>query len=347
MSAIAGTVLENAVLMAKDRFTKFEKRRPDLGVAGAFMAYGETLVDSGTLAGNRKSARRQSNIVVLNRQTTPIRDKRSVNITPVGSTSAKVGLNWKTYGFDVGVVESINADNYITATADLANQLEQGIRDVIKALDADFATFLELGKYSALPVTSLMGINGGAYTTDQKNIWVNLPAVMRNLELEGPYHMLSNVEALANLTELSIHGTYNDENRQKLISNYEFGYSKNLSPGTSKEVYFAVPTGSLAMVPWVEYDCRKPGGRGSYDGGTFYDTMTLEFTALGGERFSLEFGFMYKGAPADYSATLPGLERAWADAWSLFVDVAPIKAYSSEAGKSPIVKILAGQPVAA
>ncbi|GAB2582435.1 hypothetical protein [Spirosoma areae] len=341
MAAIAGTVLENAVLMARDRFMNFEKRRPDLGVVGAFNKYGDNLIDAGTMKKNRASARRQTNIVVLNRQQTVVRDTRSVNITPMGSTSAKVGLNWKSYGFDVGVVESINADNYITAQADLANQLEQGIRDVLKAIDADFATFLELGKYSALPASTLMAISGGAYLTTQKDIWVNLPAVMRNLELDGPYHMLSNIEALANLTELSIHGTYNDQNRQKLIQNYEFGYSKNLNPGTSNEVYYAVPTGSLAMVDWVEYDCRKPGGRGSYDGGLYYDTMTLEFTALGGEKFSLTFGFMYRGEAQDKSAILPGLERAYADAWSLFVDIAPIKAYSSEAGKSPVVKVLA------
>lgn len=346
MAAIAGTVLETAILMAKDRFMKFEKRRPDLGVVAAFNAYGESLVDKETLKKNRASARRQSNIVVLNRQATTIRDKRSVNITPMGSTSAKVGLNYKTYGFDVGVIESINADNYITAQADLANQLEQGIRDVLKAVDADFSTFLELGKYSALPASSLMGIAGGAYTTTQTDLWVNLPAVMRNLELDGPYHMLSNIEALANLSNISTYGQANERNLEKLIKNYEFGYSKNLTPGTSKEVYYAIPTGSLAMVPWIEYDCRKPGGRGSYDGGLYYDTMALEFTALGGEKFVLEFGYMYKGEASDQSAILPGLERAYGDAWSLFVDIAPIKAYSSEAGKSPVVKILAGQPVA-
>lgn len=341
MAAIAGTVLENAVIMAKDRMMEFEKRRPDLGVVAAFNKYGNQLVDKATLIKNRASARRQTNIAVLNRQTTPIKNTRSVNITPVGSTSAKVGLNWQTYGFDVGITESINADNSISAAADLANQIDQSVRDLLKAVDADFSTFIELGKYSALPASSLMSINGGAYQTTTKDIWVNVPAVMRNLELQGPYHMLSNIEALANLTEISTHGTYNDQNRQKLIDNYEFGYSKNLSPGSSKEVYYAIPTGSLAMVPWIEYDCRKPGGRGSYDGGLYYDTMTLEFTALGGEKFSLEMGYMYKGEAMDKSAILPGLERAYTDAWSFFVDIAPIKAYSSEAGKSPIVKILA------
>ena len=341
MAAIAGTVLENAVLMASDKFMKFEKRRPDLGVVGAFTKFGDNLVDNATIKKNRASARRVQNIAVLNRQNTTVYNQRSLVHVPMGSTSAKVGLNWNTYRFDVGVTEAISADNYISASADLANQLDQGIRDVLKAVDADFATFIETGKYSALPASSLMGISGGAYLTDQKSIWINTPAVMRNLELEGPFHMLSNVEALANLTELSIHGTYNDQNRQKLISNYEFGYSKNLSPGASKEVYYAIPTGSLAMVDWIEYDCRKPGGRGSYDGGEFYDSMTLEFTALDGQAFSLTFGYRYLGGGQDKSGILPGLERAYTDSWQLAVDIAPVKAYSSEAGKSPIVKILA------
>ncbi|AKD55025.1 hypothetical protein [Spirosoma radiotolerans] len=341
MAAIAGTVLENAVLMATDRFQQFEKRRPDLGVVGAFTKYGENLIDAATIKKNRASARRTQNIAVLNRQQTTIYDTRSLTHAPMGSTSAKVGLNWKTYRFDVGVTEAINADNYISASADLANQLEQGIRDVLLAMDADFTTFTELGKYSALPASSLMGISGGAYQTTQKDLWINLPAVMRKLMLQGPYHMLSNVEALANLTNVSTYGQANQQNLQKLINNYEFGYSPNINPGGSKEAYYAIPTGSVAMVDWVEYDCRKPGGRGSYDGGEFYDTMTLEFTALGGEQFSLTFGFRYLGGGQDKSAILPGLERAYTDSWQLAVDVAPVKAYSSEAGKSPIVKILA------
>lgn len=341
MAAIAGTVLENAVLLATDKFTKFEKRRPDLGIVGAFNSEESGLVDEATIKKNRASPRRVQNIAVLNRQQTTIYDTRSLIHAPMGSTSAKVGLNWKTYRFDVGVTEAINADNYITAQADLANQLEQGIRDVLKQMDADFATFLELGKYSALPSSSLMSINGGAYQTTQKDLWINLPAVMRGLELDGPYHMISNVEALANLTYVSTYGAANQQNLQKLIDNYVFSYSKNVNPGASREAYYAIPTGSLAMVPWTEYDCRKPGGRGSYDGGEYYDEMTLEFMALGGQKFSLTFGFRYLGGGQDKSAILPGLERAYTDSWQLAVDVAPVKAYSSEAGKSPIIKVLA------
>ncbi|WP_338871699.1 hypothetical protein WBJ53_26075 [Spirosoma sp. SC4-14] len=341
MASIAGTVLETAVMMFKDKFLEFEMRRPDMGVVGAFDKYGKALIDEATIKKNRASARRPQYIAVLNRQSTPVRDTRSTTITPVGSTSAKVGLNWKTYGFDVGVTEAINADNQITAAADLANQLEQGVRDVLLAMDADGTTFLETGKWSALPASSLMSISGGAYQTTQKELWINLPAVMRKLMLNGPYHMLSNVEAIANLTNVSTYGAANQQNLQKLINNYEFGYSGNINPGASREAYYAVPIGSLARVDWVEYDCRKPEGRGSYDGGVYYDTITLEFTALGGETISLTFGFLYIAQPADKSAILPGLERAYTEGWSLFLDSAYVKSYSSEAGKSPVVKILA------
>lgn len=343
MSAIAATTLEKAVLRARDKFMAFEKRRPDLGTVEAFDKYTNLLVQENQIKSLRASARRPVEIAVLTNQTGTIKTERSLTITPDTTVSAKVPFTWDTFGFDVGVTEAVNADNYISAEEDLADQIYQRMRDLLKELDAQGAAFLEAGKWSSLPTTSLMGISGGAYTTTTDKIFINAPAVMRNLELQGPYHALSNVEALANRTNISTFGQYNQQNLEKLMGGYEWGYSKNLEPGEgNQEVYYMVPTGSLGLMSWVEYDCRA--GRGSYDAGYKYDTMTMEFTSLSGYNFSVEMGFLYIGEGKNMSATLPGLERAYTEAWSFFVDVSFVKAYSSESGVSPIVKMVAEAP---
>jgi len=335
--SIAATVLQKAIFMATQNMMSFEKRRPDLGVVEAFDKYTNLLVPATAIANARKSASRPIEITVLNRMTTPIMTKRSKDLTGGNSNSARLGLNWQTYGFGVGVTESINADNDISAQADLANQIEQGIRNMLVQVEIYLAGFIETGKYSALPTSSLMSIAAGAYTTTTEDIFINTPAVLRNLELQGPYHMLSNVEAMANRTRMSTFGANNQQNLQKLLENYEFGYSKSLAPGTgNKEVYYAIPTGSLALIPWVEYDARvgKPG----------YGVMELTFTSLSGYTYTLPMGYMTKGGPQDKSAVRDGLERAYTEAWDFFVDLAAVKAYSSEAGKSPIVKMIANDP---
>jgi len=338
-SDLSASVFTNAVLKAKDAMMAFEKRRPDLGVIEAYDKYKNGIITPAEQARLRASARRPVETVVRKRSNPNVLTTRTITGPPTGSQTAKVGLNYQTYGGVVGVVESINADNYLTATDDLAGQIEDLMRSICLKLEADGVDFLEAGKYSGLPVSSLMGAPvGGAYLTNTKDMWLQLPAVMRKLEMTGPFHLISNIEALASVIEKQTFGTYNQQNLERLLAGYEFAYSPKISAGAGQfATYYTIPTNSLSITQWVEFDCRK--GIGSYDSGKKYYTMPFTFTSLSGYTFTLEFGIVYVGKTEDNSAILPGLERSYAEYWYPFVDIAFAKAYSSEAGKSPIVKL--------
>ena len=338
-SDLSATVFTKAVLKAKDRLMAFEKRRPDLGVIEAFDKYKNGIITPAEMARQRASARRPVEIAVRKKSTPSILSTRTISAVPTGSQTAMMGLTYKTYGAAVGVVEAINADNYLDAEDDLAGQLEDFMRALLIELDSDGTDFLEVGKYASLPTSSLMGAPvGGAYETDTKNIFLHLPAVMRKLMMTGPYHLISNVEALATVLEKQTFSTYNSQNLEKLLAGYEFGYSPNITPATGDfATYYAIPTNSLSMVQWTEYDCRRKVG--SYDSGKYYYTMPFTFTSLSGYQFTIDFGIVYVGKTEDNSARLPGLERSYAEYWYPFVDIAFAKQYSSVAGESPVVKL--------
>lgn len=337
-SNLTATTFVNAVLKAKDRLMAFEKRRPDLGAVEAFDRYKNGVINPSQIAQERKSARRPVDIPVRKKSTQTILTTRTISSTPDGSQTAKVGLNWNTYGFAVGVNESVNEDNYLSAEDDLAGQIEDALRAMLLRLDSDAVDFLEAGKYTSLPTSSLVGAPvGGAYRSNTKDFFIQTPAVMRKLEMTGPYHVIANVETLAMLTEKQTFGTYNQQNLEKLLTGYEFAYSPNVDVDAGDfATLYTIPTNSLGMVTWTEYDCRR--GIGSFDSGLKYYTMPISFTSLSGYTFTIEFGVVYVGKTVDASAILPGLERSYAEFWYPFFDVAYVKQYSSVSTESSIVK---------
>ncbi|GAB3948364.1 hypothetical protein GCM10028805_22570 [Spirosoma harenae] len=337
-SDLSATVFNSAVLKAKDRLMAFEKRRPDLGVLEAFDKYKNGIINPTEHARLRASARRPIETVVRKKSTPTVLSTRTISATPNGSQTAKVTLSYNTYGGAVGVTEAINADNYLDATDDLAGQIEDLIRAICLQLETDGTSFLEAAKYTSLPTSSLFGAPvSNAYETTTKDVFMQLPAALRKLGMTGPFHMISNVEALATITEKQTFGAYNQQNLEKLLAGYEFAFSPSISANSgSFSKNYVIPTNSLSMVQWTEFDCRK--GIGSYDAGKKYYTMPFTFTSLSGYTFTIEFGVVYVGATVDKSAVIPGLERSWTEAWYPFVDIAFAKAYSSDTS-SPIVKV--------
>lgn len=338
-SDLSASVFTNAVLKAKDAMMAFEKRRPDLGVLEAFDKYKSGIITPSEQTRLRASARRPVETVVRKKSTPTVLSTRTIAGEPTGSQTAKVGLTYNTYGGIVGVVESINADNYLDATDDLAGQIEDLMRAICLQLETDGVSFLEAGKYSSLPTSSLFGAAvGGAYNTTTKDLFLQLPAAMRKLMMTGPFHMIGNVEGMATVTEKQTFGAYNQQNLERLLAGYEFAWSPSISAAAGAfSTNYVIPTNSLSMTQWTEYDCRK--GIGSYDAGKKYYTMPFTFTSLSGYTFTLEFGIVYRAATVDNSAILPGLERSYAEYWYPFVDIAFAKSYSSVAGTSPIVKV--------
>lgn len=337
MPLLSATVLTDAVINATDRMTRHERRLNDTDVIGVFYEGTNSLVNEARVVEARASARRPTQIPVLQRHVTPLRTTRRIVEDPTMSTSEMVNLTWSTVGFEVGRQEAVNADNYIEAVADLGHQIEQGIRTVIESLDATGVTTLNAARNASLQnLTGLDGVTvvSNSYQVPNNKFFPYLPTIMRKNAIQGPYTVISNIEALATLTEMSTFGTYNQQNLEKLAQNYRIGYSSAITPEAgSSQKSFVFPTDSVGMLQWTEYDCRV--GR-TYDLLQYYE-MPIDITTPTGINIKLNFGVKYSAGAKDLSAKLSGLERAFAETWGLYVDVAFITEYSSD-DTSPIVK---------
>lgn len=343
MALLAATVLEDAVIMAQKRMTDHENRITNTDAVAMFAQGVNSLVDAATFASLRASARRPVKIPVLQRLDTPVRTVRQINESPTMATSAFVTPTWQTVGFAVGRQEAVNADNAFEASVELSHQITSGIRKVVTYIDDLCVDVLDTAKYATPPASALTGVTvaSGAYEMSQAKFYANLPAIMEKLDILGPYSILSNVEALAQITEMGTYQTYNQVNLAKLYEGYNIGYSSNIAPEDNYiQKSYVLPNNSVGMLQWTEFDARQ--GR-DYDLLKYFE-MPISFTTKRGQNITLNFGVRYAAGSTDLSAKLSGLERAFAETWGLYVDIAFVTQYSSDS-TSPIVKFNIPQPV--
>lgn len=343
MALLAATVLEDAVIMAQDRMTSYEERLTDTDVIAMFFQGANALVSADEVVAARASARRPVKIPVLTRLDTPVRTARQINESPTMSTSAFVTPTWQTVGFAVGRQEAVNADNYKAAAEDLSHQISSGIRKIVEHIDNLAVGVLDAAKYATPPASAISGVTvaSGAYEMTQAKFYSSLPALMKKLNIQGPYSILSNVEALAQITEMGTYAQYNQQNLAKLYEGYNIGYSSNIDPETDYiQKSYVLPTNSVGLLQWTEYDARV--GR-NHDLLKYFE-MPISLTTPKGQQITLNFGVKYSAGATDLSAKLSGLERAFAETWGLYVDIAFVTQYSSDS-TSPIVKFNIPQPV--
>lgn len=336
MPLLSETVLVDAVMNATERMTRHEQRLSDTDTIALFYEGTNILANQEQVAALRTSQRRPVSFPVLQKHDTPLRTARRISTSPTMSTSAMVDLTWQTIGFEVGREEAVNADNYISATMDLANQIQKGIQAVVKSLDSTCTTVLNNARNADLSSLDLQGVsvNSNAYEVAQNKFYSYLPTIMRKNEIEGPYAIVSNIEGLATLTEMSTYGIYNQQNLEKLYQNYSHNYSSKIIPESGySQKSFVFPTGSVGMLQWTEYDSRVGRNLESLQ----YYEMPISLTTPSGRNITLNFGVMYQCGPQDLSAKTAGLERAFTERWGLYVDVAFLTEYSSD-DTSPIVK---------
>lgn len=344
MALLSATVLEDAVIAAQDRMTRHENRLTDTDVVGLFYQGTSNLVSGDEVKALRQSASRPVKIPVVQRLDTTVRTTRRITGSPTLSTSAFVTTSWNTVGFEVGVERAVNQDNYISAQKDLENQIYHGIRRVIESLDSTATGVLDAAKNTALVASTLpdVTIASSAYEVPQASLYSYLPTLMKKNNIQGPYSIVSNVEGLAQITQMSTQDRYNQAYLAKLYEGYNIGYSSNITAETGyAQKAYVLPNESVGMIQWTETDCRDA----VIDSPLLsYYEMPISLTTPKGQDITLNFGVKYSAGPMDLSAKRAGLERAFAERWEFYVDVAFLTEYSSDT-TSPIVKFNIPQPV--
>jgi hypothetical protein len=204
-------------------------------------------------------------------------------------------------------------------------------RDPTKALELTLAAYLESTKWTAPPASNVDGVTlgTGKYVMPADQFILKAPVVMEELELFGRFADVHNIGAVARRREIATFGRANTQNLDQYQDEMDYFRSNKVAVASGEiETHFLYPQGSLGLINWIENDARM--GRESFDG--FYTVVVDPF-------FGFEWAVFVKQDRADMSATGGvGLERATVTRFDFAASFAPVSPYSSQVGKSPIVK---------
>lgn len=335
--SLALTVLEKAVEPSTATMQKFENAMPDDSIIRAFRSGTDQIINEADYKAAKVSLRRPVDIPVLKAESFFVNTVRQINPTPNVVSSARVALNFSTYTFSFIISDDINADNYISKEAEIRQAIFNGImssmfNDPAKALEVNLATYLEANKRTSLPTSTVPGvtIGTGAYEMDAQQYIIKAPVVARELKMYGKLMDIGNVGMLARQREIQTYGAGNAQNLDQFNRQFNYYSSFSLPVTAGKlETHFLVPQGMLGLVEWVEGAARR--GATPHDG---------RFTIVQDPFFGFQWGVFITEERADLSATYgTGLERAVTTRYDFALSVAPVSAYSSVAGVTPILKV--------
>lgn len=331
------TTLEKAVQPSSRAMTQFENRMPQDSIIRAFQDGTSGLINERAYVAAKKSLSRPVDIAVLKYEPVFVDTIRKINPTPNIAASAKVTLNWSTIAFSFLVSEDINESNYIAMADEVRQMMFNSImssmyRDPTKALELTLAAFLEANKMTQLPtVTSPgIGISGGAYEMTAEKYLLAAPVVMTELENYGPYADIANIGTVARRREEATYGRNNSRDLSQFSDQFKYYMSnKIVVPDGKIESHFLLPQNSVGMLNWVEPAAVR---RDTPHDGT-YSVVRDPFVGL-------DWGVFTIKERADLSGTYgPGFERAVTTRFDFATSIAPLTAYSSQPGVTPIVKM--------
>lgn len=343
MALLDATIFQKGTSIATDTFKQDELRKPEMGIVKGFMEGTNRVVRADELT-KMRDPKRPVEVAVLKRFDPTIGTVRALDITPEQSQSAVVALNWFTRRFSLISVGAYNASNWFSAAQQLAFDLENNLRAVYgtsgNSLSAYLVAFLESSINQALPATAIPGltVNGSnnKVTAAINDFYIKVPAYLREMQLQGPYHDFANVGAYAQELYRKTMGQYQNQNLSMLGSGFDTTFDTGIAPsGSDIELHYLAPKGTLGLLNWVEHDARsKSGGvtgEGSYEEGRFMFTWV--------DPFGTSWGVLYTAKYKDLSGTYGvGFERVYVRQWDFAADFAAVKAYSSTSNRSVVVK---------
>jgi hypothetical protein len=339
------TAMAEAAIRARSLFEQFEGRFSIYGGLKPYMDGANALLPKDSLE-RLKSQQNARSVVfpILTKQTLSVITARSCVIAGTSAVSAKPTISKITKGFEIAIYPKVNDNNYISETDEFANQLTNGLRSVLPALDTYAAGQLEAGKNTALATTNLPGVAivGNAYQIDNAHrdrLYFYLRTLMEKNDIGSS--VLANIgstESLDLLLQYESKGTYNDQNLAGVlngdvpsaISNFRNYRSNRITNGTGvAETHYIVPFGMIGVFMWNDSDAvNKRGGPNGAKAYTFNDGV-----------IGITWDVYEEPICSDLTATYgAGYERTLGTRYQFAADFGFYSAYSSDTTK-PIVKV--------
>lgn len=334
--AITNTQLNDAIILVSEgQMGTQENRLSMYGALKAFQTEAPGLLPVETVETIKKSARHPEKVPVLSKFTSSVISAPSCSVTGNRSTSAFKSLTWAYMGFEMTIIPSVNADNYIPVERDMAHQMKMGLKAVFSALDTNCISALETAKATTL--ASAKGAVAGAgyysYRKAPKDFFIYAPSVLRLNDLEGPYLDIANSEAAATRLHIQTLAQYNQQNLNGALNgtladaaNWEHYTTNRLNPGDHDEVHYLTPKGTIGIYNWIDFDSRNNQVAGNKKWYQIQDPI-----------HGFDWGVYQIDDCADASSENSGNTRAYSEKYQVGAYFAIVTDYASD-GAGPIIK---------
>ncbi|MBL7738713.1 MAG: hypothetical protein JNK14_05800 [Chitinophagaceae bacterium] len=263
--ALTNTQLNDAIILVGDSdMGKQENRLSSYGALQAFVDEAPNLLPKSAVESIKKSARHPEKVPVLSKFTSSLIEAPSCTITGNRATSAFKTLTWAALGFEATIIPSVNQDNYIAQTEDLAHQIKMGMKTVLSTLDSRCVTALETNKSTdiAAAKNAVAGAGYYSYRKEAKNFFRDAPAVMQLNDLEGPYIDIANTESRSTILDIQTQALYNQINLAGTLgtlgnaANWAHYSSNRVDAGQHDELHYLTPKGTIGIYNWVDMDSQ-------------------------------------------------------------------------------------------
>jgi hypothetical protein len=254
------------------KFGALEDRFSHYGALNSYYAQTPELFDEAVMAKLKVLPfTMEMKIPILNKYTHTIVTIRTCAINAQSLTPTLKTLSRIHIAIDMSVTPALLQDNLVTPEAFLKHEYTNARRTVLEYLDTLCAAHLDSNKDTTMTAgsTPLYDTVTGAYQlpgSKPEDFYNNLPAIMEEMDISGPYSVIGSVYALADRNKLMNPGggaIYNTSAIMQGAGIENFEYSNRIARGNNRVVYFVMPTGSVGIVNAIDYDYRQAASLGS------------------------------------------------------------------------------------
>lgn len=302
-----------------------EHRMSNYGALEAFALDTPNLVNPNVLVSERTAASRDEKISVIARKTFSLTTERSCTAIDGSNDSNLVDVTWATLRTGFHMVPSQYRNNHVGYMQDFNRKMMDVQRAFLTQLDTLAATNLNTNKSAVNNAEdNPYAVSGNKMVVpdaDKENFFNELESIMATNDLSGPYNVVASTRTGSLVRQLFNQGAANDSNTQYQFGNQMFHYSNRVSVATGDAyTIFAMPTGSLAYLSWVDVDAQDNNEAIS---GKQWRRM---FMPLLGH----DVGLLFQDSCADNSTEAgTGMEASLKQNFTFSFDYAFINAYNS------------------
>ncbi len=263
---------------------------------------------------------------VLNKNEQTAGTVRTLTINGVEGTSALQSITFGTLTYDIVITPSVLAGNAIDLQTALDKELMNADFALTRKADQLAVAALETAKNLVDDTGGYpLPFSAGVYTASnaQKEDLLNyIPQIMSVNEFEiDQLNIVGSPEILSWTRDIQQFGQFNSENKSLQLAGKNLRWTKRLARGTDNQFsLFAIPEGSLAVIPFIENDARQ----GIDFGNTRYYTIFMP-------RLGMNVGVYELRGASDVSGNYGnGFEHAATIKMQLAIDLAFVTPYNSD-----------------